>query len=184
MKRIILLAFPLFLAINLLNGQIIDPAPHNKAVVYFTRISSNGFAINFSYFDSTKLIGVFNGPKYIRYECDPGIHLFWARSENFDFLEAEVEAGKIYFIEALVKMGAVKAAVGLQPIDPGDSKKMEKVFKLMNKRSSESFTIEKLKSETVRLDGVVLKGMEKYEAEKAKGKINAQLKKEMYYNPN
>src|SRR5688500_8701014 len=79
-------------------AQIIDPAPADKAVIYFVRPSFLGFAINFSYFDSTRLIGKFKGPAYIRYTCDPGSHLFWARSENRDFVEAEVEAGKIYFI--------------------------------------------------------------------------------------
>jgi len=74
--------------------QNIEPAPADKAIVYFVRTSSLGFAINFSYFDSTKLVGKFNGPKYIRYECDPGSHLFWARSENKDFVEAEVDAEK------------------------------------------------------------------------------------------
>src|SRR5688572_28868858 len=98
-------------------GQTLEPAPLNKAVVYFVRPTSIGFAINFSYFDSTQLIGKFNGPAYIRYECEPGKHLFWACSENRDFVEAEVEAGKIYFIEAAVMMGAVKAAVDLKPLD-------------------------------------------------------------------
>src|SRR5262245_4332351 len=107
-------------------AQGITPAPDDKAVVYFVRTSSLGFAINFSYFDSTKLIGRFNGPKYIRYECAPGAHLFWGRSENRDFVEAEVEAGKIYFIEAIPKMGAMKAAIQLEPVDPNDPKKMEK----------------------------------------------------------
>lgn len=64
------------------SAQSLTPAPTGKAVVYFVRPSLLGFAINFSYFDSTALIGRFNAPKYIRYECDPGPHLFWARSEN------------------------------------------------------------------------------------------------------
>ena len=52
-------------------GQNIVPAPADKAVIYFVRTEI--FVTNFSYFDSVKLIGRFNGPKYIRYECDPGI---------------------------------------------------------------------------------------------------------------
>lgn len=184
MKKIIVLVFPLFLITIHLIGQSIEPAPTDKAVIYFTRTSTLGFAINFSYFDSTKLIGVFNGPKYIRYECDPGTHLFWARSENRDFVEAEVEAGKIYFIEAIVKMGAIKAGVELQPIDPADTKKMDRIFKLLNKKPSESFTIQELQAETVRLQDAIIRGMAKYEEEKKKGKVNSQLKKSMYYNNN
>jgi len=180
--------FTIFILIGLLGlnfitgyGQEIPPAPEDKAVIYFVRISSLGFAINFSYLDSATLIGRFNGPKYIRYECAPGKHLFWVRSENRDFIEAEVEAGKIYFIEAIPKMGALKAAVELSPIDPANKKTMDKVFKLMSKKPSESFTPEELQSDTKELAEPIRKGLEKYAEEKKKGKENVKLEKTMNY---
>ena len=163
-------------------GQDLKPAPGDKAVVYFVRPSSMGFAINFSYFDDSKLIGRFKGAKYIRYECEPGVHLFWARSENKDFVEAEVEAGKIYFIEAKPKMGFGKAGVELFPLDTKNSKKMGKIFKLLNKKPSESFTEEELKEDADDLEKVVERGLEKYKEEKASGKVFAQLKKSMFYS--
>ncbi len=184
MKKVILFVTPLLFTSILLIGQSLEPAPADKAVIYFTRTSTLGFAINFSYFDSTKVIGVFNGPKYIRYECEPGTHLFWARSENRDFVEAEVEAGKIYFIEALVKMGAVKAGVELQPIDPADTKSMNKIFKLLNKKPAESFTSQELQAEEARLQDAIIRGMEKYAEEKKKGKAIPQLKSSMFYTNN
>lgn len=162
-------------------AQEIAPAPEGKAVVYFVRPSALGMAINFSYFDSTTLIGRFNGPKYIRYECEPGKHLFWARSENRDFVEAEIEPGKIYFIEAIVKMGAVKAAVNLQPVDPADKKRMDKIMKLLAKRPSESFTPEKLKEDLNSLEDAVDRGIEKYKEDKTNGKTFAQLVASMNY---
>jgi hypothetical protein len=181
MKKQFLLIIPLFLLALSVIGQSIEPAPSDKAVVYFTRTSSLGLAINFSYFDSTKLIGLFNGPKYIRYECEPGRHLFWARSENRDFIEAEVEAGKIYFIQAFVNMGAIKAGVDLEPVDPNDIRMMKKIFKLLDKKSSMSFTEEELQSETARLQNAISRGIEKYNEEKNRGKIHSQLTKSMYY---
>ncbi len=181
MKRQILVAVLFSIIADTAVAQAIEPAPPGKAVVYFARPSSLGFAINFSYFDSTALIGKFNGPKYIRYECEPGRHLFWARSENRDFIEAEVEAGKIYFIEAIVKMGAVKAAVKLNPINPNDPKKMSKILKMMTKKPSESFTIQELEAETKNLEDAIARGMEKYQEEKKKGKVNERLDKSMFY---
>lgn len=163
-------------------AQTIDPAPADKAVVYFVRPSSLGFAINFSYFDSTRLIGKFNGPAYIRYTCDPGQHLFWARSENRDFVEAELEAGKIYFIEAIVNMGAMKAAVNLEPVDPNDEKRMNRILKLMGKRSSESFSEAELKEQETKMKDVIDRGLAKYAEEKQKGKIKPGLAKSMSYN--
>lgn len=162
-------------------SQGINPAPENKAVVYFVRPSSMGFAINFSYFDSTKFIGKFSGNKYFRYECEPGVHLFWARSENKDFVEADVEAGKIYFIEALPKMGAVKAGVQLLPLDPNDPKGMKKIFKLVNEKPSESFTAEELEIEATSNKELIERGLEKYREYKAKGEIFERLERTMYY---
>jgi hypothetical protein len=162
-------------------AQTIDPAPADKAVVYFVRPSALGFAINFTYFDSTRLIGKFNGPAYIRYTCDPGRHLFWARSENRDFVEADVEAGKVYFIEAIVKMGAVKAAVALEPVDPNDEKRMKRIMKLIGKKKSQSFTDDELKAEEEKMQDVIARGLEKYAEERKNGKAKPGLDKNMAY---
>lgn len=180
MKKIIVLFFSIMLSI-VCYSQEIAPAPEGKAVVYFVRPSALGFAINFIYFDSATLIGRFNGPKYIRYECDPGKHIFWARSENKDFIDAEVEAGKIYFVEATPKMGAVKAGVKLEPVDPNDTKTMGKILKLMGKKPSESFTPEELATEKKNFEDVIQKGMDKYAEEKSKGQKNLRLEKNMNY---
>ena len=141
--------------------QSIEPAPSEKAVVYFVRSSMFGFAINFTYFDSTKVIGRFNGHKFLRYECDPGEHLFWARSENRDYVKADLEAGKIYVIDVIPQMGAVKAGVRLVPINSSNYK-MKKTQKLLTKGKSESFTereLAVLQKETV---DIVARGLERY----------------------
>lgn len=184
MNKQLLLLISIFLIALSSIAQTIEPAPSNKAVVYFTRTSSMGLAINFSYFDSTKLIGVFNGPKYIRYECEPGRHVFWARSENKDFVEADLEAGKIYFIEAVPLMGAIKAGVDLQPVYPDDAKMMKKILKLLSKKAPVSFSAEELEYETARLKDAISRGIAKFEEEKKKGSYIAQLMKHMYYQGN
>lgn len=173
---------------NVVNNQTnmeqgIKPAPKNKAVVYFVRPSSYGLLINFSYFDSTKFIGKFKGPNYIRYECEPGIHLFWARSENKDFIEADVEEGKIYFIEAIPITGAIKAGVQLVPINPRDPKVMKQVMNLVNKKPSESFTVEYLESETKNLQDLIVRGIDLYKKEKSEGEVFSRLDRTMYYKP-
>jgi len=84
------LLFVLLFQITLF-AQTIEPAPADKAVVYFVRASGMGALINFTFFDSDQVIGRFNGPKYLRYECEPGDHILWARSENKDFVQASLE---------------------------------------------------------------------------------------------
>lgn len=169
------------LSISIADCQTINPAPDGKAVIYFVRPSSTGFAVNFSYFDSTKLIGKFNGPRYIRYECEPGNHIFWVRAENRDYVEADVEAGRIYFIEAIPRMGAIKAAVQLIPLDLKNQKEMKKVMELLVKKPSESFTDSELKIETQKMENAIFKGMEKYREDKVKGVAFERLEKNMYF---
>ncbi len=186
MKKVIITAAIIFFGSLFCTAQVIAPAPPDKAVVYFARISSLGLAINFSYFDSATLIGKFNGPKYIRYECAPGPHVFWARSENKDFVEAELEAGRIYLIEAVPMMGAFKASVRLEPIDPKnkkDQKRITKILKLMTKIPAESFTAEELEKDAKDLEEVIKRGLEKYAEEKAQGNIMERLEKTMNYIP-
>ena len=181
MKKLVVILMLFFGALSLSSAQGIKPPAEGKAVVYFTRVSSMGFAINFSYFDKDKFIGKFNGPKYLRYECEPGEHLFWATSENRDFVVAELEAGKIYFIEAVPKMGAIKAGVQLIPVNPTDAKKIAKIEKLLNKKPSESFSNSELESETKILQEKISSGLAKYEEEQAKGKKAERLEKTMFY---
>ena len=182
MKKIIPLFVALFFTFTLFS-QDIKPAPEGKSVVYFVRTSALGFAINFTYFDSLKVIGRFNGPKYIRYECSPGRHLFWARSENRDFVEAELEAGKIYFLQASPQMGIIKAGVELSPIYPNDESTMKKALKLLSRKEPETFTQEELDNEEKYLTDAIERGMKKYREEIKRGELHKILNKTMCYEP-
>ncbi|BDD05520.1 hypothetical protein [Aureibacter tunicatorum] len=143
------------------NTQTIKPAPKGKAVVYFVRSSSLGSAINFTYFDSTKVIGRFNGPKYLRYECQPGKHLFWVRSENKDYIKADLESGKIYVIDVVPQMGAIKASVRLIPVNSEDYR-MKKIKKLISKKDSESFSQKELTTLQIKMEDVINRSLKKY----------------------
>jgi len=155
-----LLFFALTFAFSL-NAQTVEPAPEDKAVVYFVRSSGVGALINFTYFDGTNAIGRFNGGKYMRYECDPGEHLLWARSENRDFVKANLEAGKIYLVHVVPMMGAIKASVALMPIN--DAKyKTKQMRKLLSKRPPVTFTKSELSDLQNEMKSVIERGMEKY----------------------
>ncbi len=165
------------------NSQLRKPSP-GKAVVYFVRASELGFAINFSYFDSASFIGIASGKSYFRYECDPGWHLFWARSENKAYVEAELEEGKIYFIEVVPMMGGLKAAVDLYPVLPErDEKYLKKILKLIDKQNAEIMTPEKMEKQRERLQEVIEAGLAKYWDDKRKGKKMTQMGKHYFYQP-
>ncbi len=141
------------------SGQNVEPAPPDKAVVYFVRANSTGGLINFTFFDSTVVIGKCNGPKYFRYECEPGHHLFWARSENRDYVAANLEAGKIYVIDVIPMMGAIKAAVRLEPVNSADYK-LKRIQKLVSKHPAETFSQAELDAYEVTMSDVIARGME------------------------
>jgi hypothetical protein len=176
--------FPLLslLLFSFSTGNEIAPPAEGKAVVYFARTASIGILINFSYFDKDKFIGKFHGHGYIRYECEPGEHVFWAKSENSDFITADLEAGKIYFVEALPKMGGLKARVRLMPVNPAQDVKMVKVIESMvSKKDGETYTADYLQTENEKWKDDIQKGMERYQDMVTKQEKIERLSKEMFY---
>lgn len=93
--------------------------PSNKAVVYFMRPSGMGFAVNFQIWDGDKLIGLSQAKSYFAYETNPGNHLFMGFAENQVAVNADLAAGKEYYIGTNVRMGAWKARMGFTPVTRG-----------------------------------------------------------------
>jgi len=162
------LAFILFLVIQFpIFAQQIEPAPLDKAVVYFVRATNFGGVVNFIHFDGEKAIGRFPGKGYLRYECEPGEHLFWAKAENRDFIEAKLEAGKIYIIDVIPIMGGMKAGVKLVPVN-SNQYKLKKIKKLINKKDPIIFSEKRLMYFQENSEGIIKKGLEKYKKNKNK----------------
>ncbi len=181
MKLLWFLIPSIFISSFLCNAQGVQPAPPGKAVIYFVRPSMLGFAINFSFFDSTNMIDKFNATGYIRYECEPGNHLFWAKAENKDFIEAEVDSGKIYFVEAVPQMGAITYGVRLIPVYPNDEKRMARLIKFINKQPAVSVVDQAPAKVPQEWSDVITKGMDKFKKDKSSGKDIPRLEKEMNY---
>ena len=83
MKKLLIILLCFFNHFNALS-QTIEPAPVDKAVVYFVRTVKGGFGslANTFVFDSQNTIGMLSYRNFIRYECEPGEHLFWAIRSN------------------------------------------------------------------------------------------------------
>lgn len=92
---------------------------NDKALVRFMRPSGFGYAINFNVWDGEKVIGNSVAKSQFDYLADPGKHLFVAVAENKTFLEADLEAGKTYYILTQVRMGVWKARVGFVSVNKG-----------------------------------------------------------------
>ncbi len=90
--------------------------PQDKAIVRFMRPSGFGFAINFNVWDGEKAIGNSVAKSQFDYLADPGKHVFVAVSENKVFLEADLEAGKTYYVITRVYPGVWKARVAFTAV--------------------------------------------------------------------
>lgn len=121
-------------------------------MVYFTRVTKFGFAVSFEYFHNDKFIGVFKGQNYMRYEVDPGEHLFWVSTEDKEFVTADLKAGGVYIIIINVEMGVVKARVGLNPITVADAELFERAKELIEKKAPVVTSEEVIKKTTAKLE--------------------------------
>ncbi len=90
-----------------------------KALVRFMRPSGMGYAINFNIWDSENVIGNSVSKSQFDYLVDPGKHLFVAVAENKVFLEAELQAGKTYYIITRIYPGVWKARVAFIAVNRG-----------------------------------------------------------------
>ncbi len=169
----------LFCSFSSLAQEFIPPAK-GKSVIYFVRMEAGVFSMaDFYFFDTDKLIGYFHGAKYIRYECEPGEHMFWARSENRDFITANLLKDKIYLIEAVPVLGAMKDGVRLDFVDLKDSVIKQRLAKILDKEPV-TITDEKHKKKTEELKEPVAKGLAKYKEEVNAGKKMLRIEKVMF----
>lgn len=175
----------LFISLSSHAQELLKPSA-GKSLLYFVRFNGTGALINFKYFHSDQYLGKFSGINYFAYEADPGEHVFWVGAENREFLEATLEADQVYMIEVRPTMGALKAAVKVLPIDPNDTKTVNKIKKTLDKKPPISMDREKFSDEGESLGFYIENGMKKYQSDKANGKSFAQLKPEHSFtkNPN
>jgi hypothetical protein len=105
-------------------GAAIAGPPRGQALVMFMRPSSLGFAVASSVFeiggDRDAFVGIVPAKKKLAYVTRPGTTRFMVVSEAADFLEAELEAGKTYYVLVTPRMGVWKARFSLRPVHAAD----------------------------------------------------------------
>jgi uncharacterized protein YnzC (UPF0291/DUF896 family) len=156
------------------------PPSEGKTVIYFLRTSSLGSLMNIRYFDSQQYLGKFNGRSYIRYECDPGEHIFWIKAENVDVLKANLQEGKTYLVETNATMGAFTAAAKFRIIDFKNKRQVKRINKLFDKKKESTFTKEELKKGQEKSRNVIQMNMKKVQKKLKKKKKLAVITPEMY----
>ena len=100
-------------------GGALAAAPADKAVVVFVRPQFKGYAVSAAVYEDGRFIGIVMRDARLVHETDPGAHRYMVVSEAADFLDATLDAGKLYFVRVVPRMGAWRARFSLDPITPG-----------------------------------------------------------------
>jgi len=124
--KVILALLPAVLAACSTTSYMRDAEPTpppgaREAKVIIYRTSQFGGAENFPVYelvdhDDGKLLGFTETDRYFEYRCPPGKHLFVTWGEGEAFIEADLEAGKTYFIRTYSKFGVLSARPGFAPV--------------------------------------------------------------------
>ena len=101
------------------SAETLSSPRKDKALVRFMRPSGFGYAINFNMLDGEKVIGNSVAKSQFDYFADPGKHLFVAVAENKVFLEAELDAGKTYYVITRIYSGWWSGRVAFLPVPRG-----------------------------------------------------------------
>jgi len=158
----------IFILLSLLPGlsgtaqSEVDTAD-NTATVYIVRTKSMGSAINFKYYIDDQYIGKCSYGKFLKLKLEAGDYLVWAKSENKSFLEAHLNAGETYVINAIPMMGGMKAQVRLQAVDNNNEKEMSKVIKHLTKARLMKFDPERIKDDQIKMSEFISKSLKDYE---------------------
>ena len=83
--------------------------PKDKAVIYFFRTGRGGGAIKFHVhtLEGHPVGYLGKSGDSFTIEVEPGTHHYWSKAASRNDVILTVEAGKVYYVKATVKMGAV-----------------------------------------------------------------------------
>ncbi len=96
----------------------------DKALVYVMRPAFAGFAVPMYFFANDQFLGVNHGNEYFWVYLPPGRYIFWSKSENVNVVEADVEAGKTYYLRQKTVPGWIKARTAVELVDPAQGEEL------------------------------------------------------------
>lgn len=204
MKAIYWSFFSLFFFMETGFTQIVPPSSEGNSVVYFLRGANNekfdprllGISNNTNYpfisyagaftntkgfclYNNNKFIGRLDTISYIRYECEAGFHLFWSRGKSNDYVEAELTAGKVYFINVSAKFG--ENSPDLRPVYPDNKFWVDGILHFISSQPAEVFTDDEIQRLQKRQHKKIEKALNLYEEDKRRGRNIGKLTKDIYY---
>ena len=164
--KCIIVLLTLMVVSKCMYSQGFQPPAPGKSVVYFVR-TAGYWKMTLYFFNQNQFIGDFKHKDYIRYECQPGKQLFWAKSENAEFLEADLKEGGTYIIhvDIIFGTGFAKSNVGFTPINFNEKERFnpckEQILSKSPVKQTEAY-IEKMNQ---KMKKTITKNLDLYEKE-------------------
>lgn len=113
------LSLPAFYA----EARDLPKAKEGKALIIFYRESSfKGGAIRFNLNSDQGVIGTLPSGSMVYRHVDPGQHTFWSQVISQGSVTLDVEAGETYYIQGVVKMGALAGRPRLNVVPESKAK--------------------------------------------------------------
>jgi hypothetical protein len=92
----------------------------DKALVVFMRPSGLGFAVQSSVFDTSDdnpaFVAIVSAKKKVAHYAEPGKRRFMVIGESADFMDAQLDAGKVYYALVTPRFGVWKARFSLRAV--------------------------------------------------------------------
>ncbi len=122
MKKLQLLSLSTLFFITVLlsldvSAQIPKPEEGKGLVVFYRTKSMKGGAIKFSVKETDKNYGQLTNGSVININIEPGEHTFFSQVISSDAITLTIEEGKVYYVKATVKIGAVAGRPKFSQVD-------------------------------------------------------------------
>lgn len=103
------------------SGYQFSSPPPDKALVVFLRPTFLGYSVSAALYEDDTFLGIVMRNSYMEHLTTPGSHTYMVVSGAADFLGADLEGGKIYFVNVVPRLGLMRTRFSLEPITPSGS---------------------------------------------------------------
>jgi len=121
MKKLQIISFSIFFIAFLISlnasAQIPEPEEGMGLVVFYRQKKFSGGAVKFSVKESDKTYGQLTNGSVVNAQVEPGERTFWSQVISSDAITLTIEEGKVYYIKATVKTGALAGRPKFSQVD-------------------------------------------------------------------
>jgi hypothetical protein len=168
MKKYLVILLFLSLSFGCIHAQDSLDVSTRKANVYIIRNNFTNVVNVLSkhdFYNNDNYIGSLKGFEYMKYECNSGKQLFWATSENKDFLELDFKPGETYIIKANYPIGIMNGRVKLKLVTNGSDEYNRLEQKILSRKPVQ-FTLDQIQKKNIQRKSFILKSLAKYNSKK------------------